>query len=49
MAFFTAPSAAPSGAKPCCRCMSSGISSRRSPSICHCGEPVHTASVPQIT
>ena len=30
---------APSGAKPCLRCMSSGISSRLKASICHCGEP----------
>ena len=27
--------------------MSSGISSRRIASICHCGEPYHTESVPQ--
>src|SRR5205823_4235815 len=29
--------------------MSSGISSRRSASICHCGEPVQMASVPHTT
>jgi hypothetical protein len=29
--------------------MSSGISRRRIASICHCGEPYHTESVPQIT
>src|SRR4028119_1745844 len=29
--------------------MSSGISRRRRASICHCGEPVQTASVPQTT
>jgi hypothetical protein len=30
-------------------CRSSGISMRRRPSICHCGEPVHSASVPHTT
>src|SRR5438128_7715551 len=30
-------------------CISSGISSRRSASICHCGAPVQIASVPQTT
>src|SRR5438270_7518220 len=49
MRLFTGPSAAPSGLKPCCFCMSSGISSRRSASICHCGEPVQMASVPHST
>src|SRR5215470_13020598 len=29
--------------------MSSGISSRRNASICHCGEPYQTESVPQNT
>src|SRR5207247_1809615 len=35
IAVLTIPSAGPSGAKPCVFCMSSGISRRRSASICH--------------
>src|SRR5438128_2481268 len=35
IALLTIPSAGPSGAKPCFFCMSSGISRRRSASICH--------------
>jgi hypothetical protein len=38
---------APSDSKPCFARRSSGISSRRSASICHCGAPVQIASVPQ--
>src|SRR2546422_6812765 len=30
-------------------CLSAGISSRRRASICHCGEPWKTESLPQIT
>ena len=46
---MTGPSAGPSGEKPYFFCMSSGISSRRSASICHWGEPVQMASVPHTT
>ena len=49
MPFLTGPLAAPSGAKPYFFCMSSGISSRRSASICHCGAPVQSESVPHTT
>src|SRR2546425_464091 len=49
IALLTIPSAGPSGAKPCFFCMSSGISRRRSASICHCGDPYHTESLPQTT
>ena len=41
--------ASPSAANPYFFCMSSGISSRRIASICHCGEPYHTESVPHRT
>src|SRR5207249_760606 len=46
---LTSPSAGPSGAKLCFFCMSSGISRRRSASICHWGDPYHTESLPQTT
>src|ERR1700733_2929177 len=49
MADLTGPRASPSGAKPYFFCITSGISRRRRPSICHCGPPVHSASVPQQT
>ena len=42
-------SAGPSGAKPYFFCKSSGISSRRNASICHCGDPYKTESVPHTT
>src|SRR5881628_3166875 len=47
--FFTRPLAGPRGANPYFFCMSSGISSRRRASICHCGEPWKTESLPQMT
>src|SRR5437867_6364502 len=43
------PSAGPSAAKPYVRRKSSGISMRRNASICHCGEPYQTESVPHST
>jgi hypothetical protein len=39
--------ASPSAGKPYFFCMSSGISSRRIASICHCEEPYHTESAPE--
>src|SRR5207302_8090353 len=49
IALLTIPSAGPRGAKLYFFCISGGISSRRNASICHCGEPYHTESVPQTT
>ncbi len=49
MAFFTGPSAGPSGSKLCLSYKSTGISMRRNASICHCGEPAQIESVSYST
>jgi hypothetical protein len=46
IAFFTAPSAGPSDLNPCFFRMALGISILRIASICHCGDPHQTESVP---
>src|SRR4029450_13825044 len=45
---LVALSAPPRAGKPYFFCMSSGISSRRMASICHCGDPYQTESVPHM-
>ena len=49
MADFTSPSGAPSGANLLFFCISTGISSLRKASICHCGDPYQTESLPHMT
>src|SRR6266481_3653064 len=43
------PSGAPSGANWLFFCISTGTSSRRKASICHCGDPYQTESLPHTT